>query len=124
MLAAAFISIQLQAQQDTTLLDEAVITANKYPGKTSTTGKVVTVITREQIERNGGKDLSQLLTEQAGIFIAGANSNTGKDKSIYLRGARVEHTLVMVDGVPLYDPSGIGSNFDIRNLSLSHIERI
>ena len=124
VLAAAIISIQLQAQQDTTLLDEAVITANKYPGKTSTTGKVVTVITREQLEQSGGKDLSQLLTEQAGIFIAGANSNTGKDKSIYLRGARVEHTLVMVDGVPLYDPSGIGSNFDIRNLSVSQIERI
>lgn len=124
VLAAVTISIQLSAQRDTTLLDEAVITANKYPNKTSLTGKVVTIITREQLERSGGKDLSQVLTEQAGIFIAGANSNTGKDKSLYLRGARIEHTLITIDGIPVYDPSGIGSNFDIRNLSLNNIERI
>ena len=64
IVAAAFIGSQLSAQQDTSLLDEVVITANKYPNKTSLTGKVVTIITREQLERSGGKDLSQLLTEQ------------------------------------------------------------
>jgi len=122
--AAAFIGSQLSAQQDTSLLDEVVITANKYPNKTSLTGKVVTIITKEQLERSGGKDLSQILTEQAGVYIGGANSNAGKDKSLYLRGARVEHTLITIDGVPVYDPSGIGSNFDIRNLSVDQIERI
>ena len=62
VLAAVIISTQLQAQlvpanreKDTTLLDEAVITANKYPNKTSLTGKVVTIITKEQLERSGGK---------------------------------------------------------------------
>jgi len=124
VLAAVIISTQLKAQQDTALLDEAVITANKYSNKTSLTGKVVAIITKKQLERSGGKDLSQVLTEQAGIFIAGANSNTGKDKSLYLRGARIEHTLITIDGIPVYDPSGIGSNFDIRNLPVSNIERI
>ena len=66
----------------------------------------------------------RLLTEQAGVYIGGANSNAGKDKSLYLRGARVDHTLITIDGVPVYDPSGIGSNFDIRNLSIDQIERI
>jgi len=131
IVAAAFIGSQLSAQlvptgweQDTSLLDEVVITANKYPNKTSLTGKVVIIITKEQLERSGGKDLSQILTEQAGVYIGGANSNAGKDKSLYLRGAKVEHTLITIDGVPIYDPSGIGSNFDIRNLSADQIERI
>ncbi|MEO5946976.1 MAG: TonB-dependent receptor [Chitinophagaceae bacterium] len=125
VVAAVIISSQLKAQDSTaSSLDEVVLTANKYPNKTSLTGKVVTIITREQLERSGGKDLSQLLTEQAGIFIGGANSNTGKDKSVYLRGAGVGHTLITIDGIPVYDPSGIGSNFDIRNLPLSNIERI
>ncbi len=126
IVAAAIISSQLKAQTDTTsqFLDEVVITANKYPNKTSLTGKVITIITKEQLDHSAGKDLSQILTEQAAIFVGGANSNPGKDKSIYLRGARTEHTLITIDGVPVYDPSGIGGNFDIRNLSVATIERI
>ncbi len=132
VVAAVIISSQLKAQSQprnggdttSTSLDEVVLTANKYPNKTSLTGKVVSIITREQLERSGGKDLSQLLTEQAGVFIGGANSNAGKDKSVYLRGAGVGHTLITIDGIPVYDPSGIGSNFDIRNLPLANIERI
>ena len=124
VVTAIMIGSQLHAQQDTSLLDEVVITANKYPTKTSLTGKVVTVINKEQLEQSGGKDLSQILTAQAAVYIGGANSNAGKDKSLYLRGARVEHTLMMIDGVPVYDPSGIGSNFDIRNLSIAQVERI
>ena len=115
------------AQQDTAstkLLDDVVVTATKFPIKTSSTGKVITVITQQQLEQNGGKDLAQILTEQAGVFIGGANSNYGKDKSVYLRGASTQHTLITVDGVPLYDPSGIGNNFDIRNISINLIERV
>jgi len=126
VVAAMMISSRLLAQDDTTgkSMDEVVMTANKYPNKTSLTGKVLTVITRQQLERSGGKDLSQILTEQTGLYINGANSNAGKDKSVYLRGARVDHTLITIDGVPVYDPSGIGSNFDIRNMAIDNIERI
>ena len=122
---AVLISSQLYAQKDSTKnLGEVVITANKFPNKASLTGKVLTVVTREQLEKSGGKDLAQVLTEQAGLFVNGANSNPGKDKNVYLRGAKVDHTLITVDGVPLYDPSGIGSNFDIRLLTINNIERI
>ena len=107
--AAVIFSSTIQAQDSTKNLDEVIITANKFPYKSSLTGKVLTVITREQLEKSGGKDLSQVLTEQAGLFINGANSNPGKDKSVYLRGAKVDHTLIMLDGVPLYNPTGIGS---------------
>lgn len=119
--------INASAQKDSSLnksIDEVVVTATKFPVKTSATGKVITVITKQQLEQSGGKDLSQILNEQAGLQIVGANSNAGKDKSIYLRGARVEHTLITIDGVPVYDASGIGSNFDIRNLSIDLVERV
>lgn len=125
--AAVIFSSSAKAQESADSirnLPDVSITANKYPAKTSLTGKVVGVITRQQLESAGGKDLSQVLTEQAGLYINGANSNAGKDKAVYLRGARVEHTLIMLDGVPLYDPSGIGSNFDIRYLSIDQVERI
>lgn len=105
-------------------LDDVVVSATKFPVKTTATGKVITVITKEQLEKNGGKDLSQILNEQIGLYINGANSNAGKDKSVYLRGASVEHTLICVDGIPTYDASGIGGNFDLRNISIDLIERV
>jgi len=122
--AALLISISSKAQDSTSTLNEVIVTANKFPNKTSLTGKVLTFITREDLEKSGSKDIAQVLTEQAGVFVNGANSNAGKDKSIYVRGAKVDHTLIVIDGVPVYDPSGIGSNFDIRWLSIDNIERI
>ncbi|MES2881668.1 MAG: TonB-dependent receptor plug domain-containing protein, partial [Bacteroidota bacterium] len=32
--------------------------------------------------------------------------------------------LITIDGIPLYDASGIGSNFDIRNIAVDNVERI
>jgi vitamin B12 transporter len=126
VVAAVLIGSHLLAQEDTAskTMDEVVITANKFPQKESGTGKVVTIITREQIEKSGGKDLSQLLNEQAGIIINGATSNEGTYKSLYMQGATSAYTLILLDGVPLNDPSGVGGTFDIRLLSLDHIERI
>jgi vitamin B12 transporter len=123
--AALLIGSPVLAQTDSSrTLNEVVVSANKYPTKTSVTGKVVTVITRADIERAGSRDLSQLLNEQGGLYINGAASNPGKDKSIYLRGARVEHTLITVDGVPVYDATGIGSNFDLRQIPIESVERV
>jgi len=56
--------------------------------------------------------------------ISGSNSNASKDKTIFLRGADARYTLITIDGVPVSDPSGVYSNFDIRNLSINLVERI
>ena len=126
IVAAVLIGSHLFAQEDSTskTMDEVVITANKFPQKESNTGKVVSIITKEQIEKSGGKDLSQLLNEQTGIIINGATSNQGTYKSLYVLGATSAYTLILLDGVPLNDPTGVGGTFDIRLLSLDNIERI
>ena len=59
VLAAAIMSSQLQAQDSSRVsqLNEVVVTATKFPVKTSLTGKVVSIITRQQLEQSGGKDM-------------------------------------------------------------------
>jgi len=121
---AMIICSQLNAQQDTSTLENVTLTANKYSTKTTETGKVVITISRQEIEKAGSRDLSQLITELGGVFINGYTSNGGKEKNIYLRGANPEHTLITIDGVPVYDATGIGSNFDIRNVPIDNVERI
>lgn len=124
LMTALISSSYLFAQDSSKTLQELTLTANRFPAKSLQTGKVVILISKEDIERSGSRNLSQLITEQGGIYIHGAASNSGKDKSIYLRGARVEHTLITIDGVPVYDATGIGSNFDIRNIPIETVERV
>ncbi|GAC1379669.1 MAG: TonB-dependent vitamin B12 receptor BtuB [Ginsengibacter sp.] len=105
-------------------LDEVIITANKISQKQSTTGKVVTVINKDLIEKSQGKTLAGVLNEQAGITINGALNNIGANQTIYMRGAASGRTLILLDGIPVYDPSNINNEFDINLISLNNVESI
>lgn len=126
VVAAIMISSQLHAQQDTTgkVLDEAVVTANKFEQKQSQTGKVVTVISKEQLEKSTGKTLAQVLNEQAGISIAGAYNALGSVQTVFMRGSSSGRTLILIDGIPVGDPSMINNEFDLNLFSINDIERI
>jgi len=116
-----------KAQTDSTSrsLDAVVVTATKFEKPMVETGKVLVVIDRDQLDRSSGKDLSQVLTEQAGLIINGATSNPGKDKSVLLQGAKSEYTVVLIDGIPLNDPSAIGGGaYDLRLLPIDQVERV
>jgi len=120
----ALLSTAAHAQDTTRALKNVTISSTKADQKQSQTGKVVTIITREELERSSGKSVSQLLSEQAGIIVNGANSNPGLNKSVYLRGADTKHTLILLDGVLVTDPSGVGGAFDLRLLSVDQIDHI
>ena len=123
---ALLVATAILAQQDTSThpLDEVVVTANKIAQKQSSTGKVVTVISKEQIEKSRGKTVSQLLNEQAGIVVTGALQPLGSVQTLNLNGAMSGHTLILIDGIPVSDPSEINNNFDLNFLSLNDVERI
>ncbi|MDE3213822.1 MAG: TonB-dependent receptor [Bacteroidota bacterium] len=128
---AALFSISVQAQkqhakQDSTAktLQEVVVTANKFPQKQSETGKLVDIITPEQLQNESSKSLGEVLNQEPGLMINGADNTLGSVQSIYMEGASPGNTLILLDGVPLYDPSGITSEFDINNFSLDNIEKI
>ncbi|MDZ7805733.1 MAG: TonB-dependent receptor [Gracilimonas sp.] len=109
---------------DTLDLGEVVITASKTPTSERETTKPVTTITQAEIRKAPGLSVSELLNRQTGIMINGAVSSPGKDKSVYLRGAATQYTLILIDGFPVTDPSSEGGAFDLRLLSLENVERI
>ncbi|HXD78982.1 MAG TPA: TonB-dependent receptor [Puia sp.] len=105
-------------------LDQVVVTATKYPVKQSRTGKVVIVIAHGQLEKSIGKSLGELLGEQAGITVSGGLNDPGTNQSIRMRGAGSGRTLILVDGVPVGDPSANDNSFDINLIPVTMIERI
>jgi vitamin B12 transporter len=113
--------------QDTTKskqLDEVIVTANKLAQKQSATGKVITVISKDVIEKSSGRTVGQLLNEQAGVSVNGSLNNIGTNQSVFMRGAASGRTLILLDGIPVYDPSLSGNEFDLNLLSLNDVERI
>lgn len=125
LLACALTAMQvLHAQDSTKTLDEIIVTASKTPIKQSQTGKVVTVISQKMIRENSGKTLPELLNTVAGLTINGADNNAGTNPTVYLRGASGGNTLILVDGIPLYDASGISGEFDLNNFDIASLEKI
>ena len=124
LLTLLFSAKMVSAQQDTTTLDEVVVTANKMAQKQSTTGKVVTVITKSDLEKMGNKNLSTLLQEQVGVTVNGSSNNAGSVQTIFTRGASGGRTLVLLDGIPVNDPSFINNDLDLNLFATNSIERI
>lgn len=122
--ALVMMSATLTAQDTAKILEEIIVTATKSPIKQSETGKVVNVITQAQLQKSFGKSLSDVLNQAPGININGAGNTLGTNQTIYIRGASSSNTLILLDGAPLYDASGIGNEFDLNNFALDNIERI
>lgn len=110
--------------QEVKTLNEVVISSTKNDQKQSQTGKVVTIITSEELARSSGKNLAELLNQQAGLTVVGAGSNAGKEKSLFFRGAASAYAVILIDGVLATDPSSTGAAFDLRLLAIDQIDHI
>jgi vitamin B12 transporter len=127
LLLTMLASNALFAQKDsasTRLLDEVVVTANKQEQKQSTTGKVITVIGKDLLAKSSGRTLGQVLNESVGLTINGALNNAGTNQTVFMRGANSGRTLVLLDGIPVNDPSQINNEFDLNLFSINDIEKI
>lgn len=83
------------------------------------------VITRDQIERSGSRDLATILEQNVpGIYVKQKTGHSNNSQ-ISMRGY-VTEVLVLVDGVPYYRSShGAGAaSVDFRDFPISNIERI
>jgi vitamin B12 transporter len=114
-------SIQIFGQ---TTLNEVVVTANKTEQKLSQTGKVMIVLSDSVLQKYQGQTVAELLSKQAGFTIAGSNGPLGSNQELYLRGAGTGNTLILIDGVPVYDPSYINNGFDLNMLTVCECDRI
>ena len=119
-------SASAEAMPDTLVaeLDRIVITASKLPLSRRETTKPVIIIDRAELDRSSGSDISQILNRQSGIRVNNAYGSPANSRILYLQGASAQNTLILLDGKPVNDPSGVGGLFDLRLLPLHQLERI
>ena len=112
------------AQNDLVQLDEVTVTDSRFERSVSKTGRLVTLLTTKDIEPFFGGTLADLLSNQVGIHINGAHSHPGSELSYFIRGGNNGQVLVLIDGVPVSDPTQIENDFDLRTIDLSSIESV
>lgn len=114
-----------QEVKDTSLvLNPMVVTASRTEKKLDDIGRSVTVISHEDIKNSGANSLAELLNLAEGIYITGAQQNFGANQSLFIRGANSNQSVVMIDGIPLSDPSTPAGAIDLSELSVSDIDRV
>lgn len=120
-------SFYVTAQQDSTTvqkLDEVVVSDSRFALKRENSGKTVIKITTEELQRNLGRSVADIINTKSGIEINGSRSVAGQNLGYFVRGGNNRQVLVLIDGVQVNDPAQIANDFDLRLLDVNSIESI
>ncbi|MFA9194760.1 TonB-dependent receptor plug domain-containing protein [Flavobacterium sp. FBOR7N2.3] len=105
-------------------LEEVVISDSKFALPKEKSGKVIVKITSEDLKKRPGQSIAEVLSTVAGVEVNGNQSSPGKNLSYYIRGGRNRQTLILIDGVPVTDASGINLDYDLRLIPVQQVESI
>tara|TARA_R110000868_G_scaffold175564_1_gene412646 strand:+ start:3591 stop:5453 length:1863 start_codon:yes stop_codon:yes gene_type:complete len=127
-LALASTGIVAQEQQNDSItlqkLDEVVVSDSRFELKRENSGKTVIKITAEELQRNQGKTIADIINTKSGLEITGSRGREGAILGVYARGGRGRQVLIIIDGVRVSDPSSSSSEYDLRLLSAASIASI
>jgi vitamin B12 transporter len=105
------------------VIPETIVTATRIPTPIERVPGAVTIITRQEIEERGYATLGEALAFTPGARLA-PTGGLGQQTSGFFRGNSSRSVLVLLDGVPINDPSEPNGAFNFGNDSLFDVERI
>ncbi|MCW5517082.1 TonB-dependent receptor plug domain-containing protein [Muriicola sp. Z0-33] len=120
-------ALAAQQQQDTTrlqILDEVVVSDSRFELKRENSGKTVIKIGVEELQRNQGRSVAEIINTKSGIEIAGSRGRDGAVLGVFARGGRGRQVLIIVDGVRVSDPSSFSLEYDLRLLATANVASI
>jgi vitamin B12 transporter len=112
-----------QTAADPAPLPDLVVTATRTPLAISQAGSAISVITSEEIARESPKSVANAFRRVPGLSVV-ETGGPGGTTSVRIRGGEARHTLVLIDGIRVNDPSSGSAEFDFANLVATDIERI
>ena len=128
--AVALMGTNARAQKqpiDTTqiqVLEEVIVSDTRSPIKRENSGKTIIKITSEELQRNQGKTVAEIITTKSGIEISGSRGRQGQILGVFARGGRGKQVIVLIDGVRVSDPSSFSQEYDLRLLNTTAIESV
>ncbi|MEE9987243.1 TonB-dependent receptor plug domain-containing protein [Agrobacterium pusense] len=83
-----------QVSENTTVLEQIVVTASGFEQNVKDAPASITVVTREDLEKGAYRDLTDALREVQGVSVTGI----ANEKDVFIRGLPGAYTLILVDG--------------------------
>jgi vitamin B12 transporter len=111
------------AWADGELPESVVITATRSPEPLNLTGTSVSVVTGADLQRQQILVLSDALAATPGADIS-RNGGVGQTTSLSLRGSAAGQSVVLIDGVPINDPSAPNGEAVMGDLLVNNISRV
>ena len=115
--------LQAQVIEDTSKPDEIIVKSTRSNSNVYQLGSSVEIISAEEIKKNSFNFVSEALQTSSGVYVSQTGS-FGGTATVRIRGASSDQTLVLIDGVPISDPSSPGGGYDFSSLLTSNIDRI
>ena len=103
--------------------EEIIVTATRLETPSREVASSTTVITAQDIRNGQQRTVVDVLRSVPALDVV-RSGGSGQTTSVFIRGAKSEHTLVLIDGVEVNDPITPARSFDFANLSTDDIERI
>jgi vitamin B12 transporter len=105
------------------LPENVLVTGSRIAGSLQS-GASVTVVTREELDRQQPTSVIDVLRHVPGLHID-QKGGRGGVSSVYMRGADPNYTLVLIDGIAVNDPTDSrGGAYDFSALDPADVERI
>lgn len=113
-------AVRAQETQDTTRLEELVVTPTRLPTSPDAVVSSVTTIGGEDLRARGIRFVQDALREVPGAMVVQVGSFGGVS-SLFLRGGESDYVKVLIDGVPANQSGGA---FNWANLTTDNVDRI
>ena len=127
LLGAVSLSLLLpavaQTADDEARQDTIVIEGSRLNQTATEIGSSVSVITADDIEQLGFDFAVDAIASAPGVTV-NANGPFGGIATVRIRGAQNGQTLVLIDGVPVNDPSATSGGLDFARLDTENIAQI
>ncbi|HTR82512.1 MAG TPA: TonB-dependent receptor [Bacteroidota bacterium] len=105
-------------------LNEVVVSGTRSEKKTNEVGRSISLISKDAMNSSIYNSVSEILSQQEGMYIVGTGQNPGMVQSIFMRGAASNQTAIMIDEVRITDPSTPNDALDLSELSPAGDDRI
>jgi len=115
--------IVVAEDQPVTQFDPVVVTATRTETPLKQVGSSTTVITARDIANRRLNTVAEVLRTVPGLDVVRTGA-VGQVTSVFVRGAKSEDTLVLIDGIEMNDPASPGNGFNFSDLMVDDIERI